>query len=62
MFCFFLPIGIEFQINWNLEKTCDIRAINGNLLAECANIYTKYNAVRNTANIDDDRECELEKT
>jgi hypothetical protein len=33
-----------------------------NLLAECANMYTKYNAVRYTANIDDDRECELEKT
>jgi hypothetical protein len=24
-------------------------------------MYTKYNAVRYTANIDDDRECELEK-
>lgn len=32
-----------------------------NLLAECANIYTKYNTMRYVANVEDDRECEWEE-
>ena len=57
----FLPIGIIFKLKnlWRRHATSELSTKN--LLAECANMYTKYNTMRYASNVDDDRECESEK-